>query len=71
MQLVERQAERRCDARGDVQRGIFLIVLHPAQHLPGNPGAPGQIAERPAAPFAAAADDTRQRPVFRHRQIPR
>jgi hypothetical protein len=71
MQLVEGQAKCRRDARGDIQRGIFLIVLHPAEHLAGNAGAAGQFTERPAAPFAAAADDARQRPGFRHRQAPR
>lgn len=71
MQLVERDAKRRGDARCDSQRGIFLVVLHSAEHLPGNAGRRGEPAQRPAAPFAPPPDDARQRPVFRHGQSPR
>jgi len=70
MQLIEGDAKRRRDARGGVQRGIFLVVLHPAQHLTGNAGFLGEPAQRPSAPFAPAPDDARQRAVFRHGQRP-
>ena len=70
-QLVVGDAKRHGDALRGVPCGLPLVVLQKTQHLAGDAGFLGELGERPSAAFAAAADDARQRPAFRHRLVPR